>query len=151
MDNGLSTAPLLYAGIINRPRRIVNPRPCFCNVFLGAYGAGVSVAGDGSGAADAAGAAALVGAETDDIHGKAGEEVARLCCGIHPQRIIILLGFLSFIGLKAITLLYALSSAPSLIQHVLKTTTSADSISSISCIPSRDKTPRIFSDSCTFI
>ena len=46
----------------------------------------------GNGVEDAAGAAALVGAETDDIHGKAGEEVARLCCGIHPG------GFADFFG-----------------------------------------------------
>ena len=44
MDNGLSTAPLLYAGIINRPCRLVNPRPCFCNVFVASYAAGASLA-----------------------------------------------------------------------------------------------------------
>ena len=44
MDNGLSTAPLLYAGIINRPCRLVNPRPCFCNVFVASYAAGASPA-----------------------------------------------------------------------------------------------------------
>lgn len=61
MDNGLSTAPLLYAGIINRPCRLVNPRPCFCNVFVASYAAGVSVAEAGASVTEAGASVAGAG------------------------------------------------------------------------------------------